>query len=108
MASYVGVSDEGAARAAAARLVELGERLGTGHRPPVEYGDTEVWGDDRYGQAMLQNYPAETVEACVSQRQQVSARMSEIGDGVVGALREATGQDRVNAGEIDGVVPPVR
>jgi hypothetical protein len=51
MSTYVELNDEGAARQAAQRLIELGSDLTSGDIPP-----TVEWGDDDYGDQMREAY----------------------------------------------------
>lgn len=107
MVSHVELNDEGAARTAARQLTSRGDQLNDGAWAPfVDFGD------DRMGDTMREQYFASVGNGsslpveCMTAKKELGERLGEIGEATTEALAELDTQERVNAGDIDRVLPP--
>jgi hypothetical protein len=102
MPNYVEVNDEGAALTAAGELSALGPRLDDKSLP-----DQVVWGDDKFGQAMLEQYSKDNIPwETMQEKPKLGGRLTEIGNATTGAVTEATTQDLLNTVDMEGVQAP--
>lgn len=93
MFSWVEVTNDGAARAAAGALSDLGEQIGGDSTDPPE----PVWGDDEFGAEMLAKYPRDIVADCLSEKRKLGTALSSVGSGAAAAVAGTMEQDDIES-----------